>query len=79
MAIEMFSCMLSLSSFGFAGLLGHFDSCVNSTSTSTPSAAVLSSLLQSLQRIPTLIESKSRQILPLFLKFMGYSCEDFRR
>ncbi|KAM1823011.1 hypothetical protein ACFX1X_025378 [Malus domestica] len=60
------------------GLLGHFDSCVKSTSTSTPSAAVLSSLLQSLQRIPTLIESKSRQILPLFLKFMGYSCEDFR-
>lgn len=71
--------MLSFICFCFADLVDQFNSIVTSTSDSTPSAAVLSSLLQSLQRIPTIIESKSRQILPLFLKFLGYKCEDFKR
>ncbi|ONI16066.1 hypothetical protein PRUPE_3G077100 [Prunus persica] len=59
-------------------LVEGFNLCFTSKSDSTPSAAVLSSLLQSLQRIPTIIESKSRQILPLFLKFLGYNCKDFK-
>ncbi|BBG99033.1 ARM repeat superfamily protein, partial [Prunus dulcis] len=59
-------------------LVEGFNLCITSKSDSTPSAAVLSSLLQSLQRIPTIIESKSRQIIPLFLKFLGYNCKDFK-
>ncbi|XP_011045607.1 PREDICTED: U3 small nucleolar RNA-associated protein 20-like [Populus euphratica] len=45
-------------------------------SDSTPCATVLSSLLQTLQKIPSVAESRSRQIIPLFLKFLGYNNND---
>ncbi|XP_062008273.1 U3 small nucleolar RNA-associated protein 20 [Rosa rugosa] len=57
-------------------LVERFNLFVTPTSDSTPTATVLSSLLQSLQKLP-IIESKSHQILPLFLKFLGYNCENF--
>ncbi|XP_050365350.1 uncharacterized protein LOC126783867 isoform X2 [Argentina anserina] len=46
------------------------------TSDGTPPATVLSSLLQSLQKFP-IIESKCHQIAPLFMRFLGYNCENF--
>lgn len=38
----------------------------------TPAVTVATLLLQSLQRIPDVAESRSRQLIPLFLNFMGY-------
>lgn len=38
----------------------------------TPCASILSLLLQSLQKIPRVVESRSRQIIPLFFTFLGY-------
>ncbi|KAF2288911.1 hypothetical protein GH714_022744 [Hevea brasiliensis] len=57
-------------------LVERFTSFAAPTSDSTPYATVLSSLLQSLQKIPSVAESRSRQIVPLFLKFLGYNNED---
>nr|GLL39955.1 small subunit processome component 20 homolog [Ipomoea trifida] len=59
-----------------ADLIGRFCSYRCSMSDSTPSATVLSLLIQSLQRVPSVVESRSRQIIPLFLKFLGYSVDD---
>lgn len=56
-----------------------FTSFAAPTSDSTPYATVLSSLLQSLQKIPSVAESRSRQIVPLFLKFLGYNNEHLLR
>nr|CAD1819808.1 unnamed protein product [Ananas comosus var. bracteatus] len=42
----------------------------------TPCMTVTVSLLQSLQKIPEIAESRSRQLIPLFLNFMGYTDED---
>jgi len=39
---------------------------------------ILSLLLQALQKIPAVAESHSRQIVPLFLKFLGYKDENSR-
>ncbi|KAJ6777070.1 hypothetical protein OIU74_001111 [Salix koriyanagi] len=49
---------------------------VTPVSDSTPCATVLSSLLHTLQKIPSVAESHSRQIIPLFLKFLGYDNND---
>lgn len=38
----------------------------------TPCVTVVSLLLQSLQKIPDIAESRSRQLVPLFLNFLGY-------
>ncbi|TVU34273.1 hypothetical protein EJB05_16104 [Eragrostis curvula] len=38
----------------------------------TPDETIATLLLQSLQRIPDVAESRSRQLIPLFLNFMGY-------
>ncbi|CAO2170436.1 unnamed protein product [Urochloa humidicola] len=38
----------------------------------TPVETMATLLLQSLQRIPDIAESRSRHLVPLFLKFMGY-------
>ncbi|KAA0033350.1 U3 small nucleolar RNA-associated protein 20 [Cucumis melo var. makuwa] len=40
---------------------------------STPLFTLLSLVLQSLQKIPTIVESQSQRMLPLFLTFLGYS------
>lgn len=53
-------------------LIRRFDSYVNPTSDSTPGTTILSLLLQSLQKVPFVAESQSRQIVPLFLRFLGY-------
>ena len=52
---------------------------VTPVSDSTPCATVLSSLLHTLQKIPSVAESHSRQIIPLFLKFLGYDNNDLAR
>ncbi|KAF8392350.1 hypothetical protein HHK36_022692 [Tetracentron sinense] len=53
-----------------------FNSFVTPASDSTPSTTVLSLLLKSLQGIPTIAESRSRQLVPLFFKFLGYTNDD---
>uniref|UniRef100_K3XDN4 Uncharacterized protein n=1 Tax=Setaria italica TaxID=4555 RepID=K3XDN4_SETIT len=42
----------------------------------TPVETMATLLLQSLQRIPDVAESRSRHLIPLFLKFMGYEYDD---
>ncbi|CAK8567091.1 unnamed protein product [Lathyrus sativus] len=59
-----------------AGLLGCFKKFVYHESDSTPSETILTLLLQALQRIPTVIEPRSRQFIPIFLKFLGYNTLD---
>ncbi|WCJ33154.1 ARM repeat superfamily protein [Euphorbia peplus] len=59
-----------------SGLVEGFNSSVVPTSDCTPCATVLSTLLQSLQKIPSVAESRSRQIIPLFLTFLGYNNDD---
>ncbi|KAF7849855.1 hypothetical protein BT93_L0220 [Corymbia citriodora subsp. variegata] len=39
----------------------------------TPIESVFSLLIQSLQKVPTISEARSRQLVPLFLNFLGYS------
>ncbi|TYJ14812.1 hypothetical protein E1A91_A10G142700v1 [Gossypium mustelinum] len=56
-------------------LVRRFDLFVNPASDNTPGTAVLSLLLQSLQKIPSVAESRSRQIIPLFLRFLGYDSD----
>ncbi|XP_022722560.1 small subunit processome component 20 homolog isoform X3 [Durio zibethinus] len=53
-------------------LVRQFNLFVKPASYNTPGTAVLSLLLQSLQKIPSVAESRSRQIIPLFLRFLGY-------
>ncbi|XP_022999923.1 small subunit processome component 20 homolog [Cucurbita maxima] len=43
---------------------------------STPLYTLLSLVLQSLQKNSTIVESQSRQILPLFLTFLGYNIDN---
>ncbi|KAA3480361.1 small subunit processome component 20-like protein isoform X2 [Gossypium australe] len=57
-------------------LVRRFDLFVNPASDNTPGTAVLSLLLQSLQKIPSVAESRSRQIVPLFLRFLGYDSDN---
>ncbi|KAE9444963.1 hypothetical protein C3L33_23139, partial [Rhododendron williamsianum] len=45
-------------------------------SDNNPCATVLSLLIRSLQKVPGVIESHSQQLVPLFLKFMGYNLYD---
>ncbi|KAI6693975.1 hypothetical protein NL676_021685, partial [Syzygium grande] len=42
----------------------------------TPIKSVLSLLIQSLQKVPTVVEARSRQLVPLFLNFLGYSDDE---
>ncbi|XP_059666315.1 uncharacterized protein LOC132312087 [Cornus florida] len=57
-------------------LVKRFNSFVTPAPDSTPCITVLSLLIQSLQKVPTIAESHSRQIIPLFLKFLGYHSDD---
>ncbi|XP_020586518.1 small subunit processome component 20 homolog [Phalaenopsis equestris] len=43
---------------------------------STPCITVMNLLLKALQKIPQMAESHSRQLIPLFLKFLGYTDVD---
>lgn len=57
-------------------LVERFNLFVSPPSDNNPGTTVWSLLIQSLQKIPTVIESRSRQIVPLFLMFMGYNMND---
>ncbi|KAI3979780.1 hypothetical protein MKX01_013875 [Papaver californicum] len=57
-------------------LVDCFHSFVAPNSDVTPCATILSLLLQSLQKVHTIAESRSRQLVPLFLKFLGYDDGD---
>ncbi|KAG5588462.1 hypothetical protein H5410_048896 [Solanum commersonii] len=59
-------------------LNGTFRSYVCPVSDGASCATVFSLLIQCLQRIPSVAESRSRQIIPLFLKFLGYNIEDLK-
>ncbi|GAV59009.1 LOW QUALITY PROTEIN: DRIM domain-containing protein, partial [Cephalotus follicularis] len=54
-------------------LVEHFNVFVAPPSDSTPCPSVLTSLLQALQKIPSVVESRSRHVIPLFLMFLGYN------
>ncbi|KAF5740542.1 small subunit processome component 20 isoform X1 [Tripterygium wilfordii] len=56
-------------------LVQHFHLFVDPASDSTPCNTVLSLLLQTSQKISSIVESRSRQIVPLFLKFLGYKSD----
>ncbi|KAL1533475.1 small subunit processome component 20 isoform X1 [Salvia divinorum] len=58
------------------GLVGCFNSDIICVFDSTPRATILSLLIQSLQKVPSIAESHSQQIVPLFLKYLGYSVEE---
>lgn len=64
-------------------LISDFLSCFNAfvapSYDGISSANVLSLLIKSLQKVPTLVESRSRQVIPLFLKFLGYEVSDLSR
>ncbi|CAK9136502.1 unnamed protein product [Ilex paraguariensis] len=57
-------------------LVERFKLFVDPPSVSTQCADVLSYLVQSLKKVPSVSESGSRQIIPLFLKFLGYEVDD---
>ncbi|KAM7258000.1 hypothetical protein ACFE04_013741 [Oxalis oulophora] len=56
-------------------IVERFTTFVTPSSDSTPSASVLLLLLQSLQKVSFIVESQSRQIVPLFLIFLGYDSD----
>ncbi|KAG8377667.1 hypothetical protein BUALT_Bualt08G0056700 [Buddleja alternifolia] len=55
------------------GLVRCFNSDIFPVFDATPHATILSLLIQTLQKVPSLAESHSQQIVPLFLKFLGYN------
>ncbi|MED6142441.1 hypothetical protein PIB30_113678, partial [Stylosanthes scabra] len=57
-------------------LLDCFNLFVNPAYDSTPTVTILSLLLKALQKIPTVVEPRSRQLIPLFLKFLGYEIHE---
>ncbi|KAA8534172.1 hypothetical protein F0562_031635 [Nyssa sinensis] len=57
-------------------LVERFNLYVTPASDSTPCTTILCLLIQSLQNVPAITESRSRQIIPLFLKFLGYDNDD---
>ncbi|XP_047962279.1 small subunit processome component 20 homolog [Salvia hispanica] len=59
-----------------SGLVGCFNSDIVVVFDSTPRATILSLLIQSLQKVPVIAESHSQQIVPLFLKYLGYNGEE---
>ncbi|XP_073295585.1 uncharacterized protein [Primulina huaijiensis] len=61
------------------GLVGHFKSKISILFDSTPPATVLSLLIQSLHKVPSAVESDSRLIINLFLKFLGYNIDELTR
>ncbi|KAL2508708.1 ARM repeat superfamily protein [Forsythia ovata] len=60
----------------YSDLVGRFNSFVFPSFDSTPCTTVLSLLIQSLQKVPSTAESRNRQIITLFLKFLGYNVDD---
>lgn len=69
----------SVNNFPFADLFDCFSLFLAPDFDSTPCMTVVVLLLQSLQKIPDIAESRSRQLVPLFLKFLGYGADDHLR
>ncbi|CAN8326706.1 unnamed protein product [Cochlearia groenlandica] len=57
-------------------LISRFNSFLFPPSDSTPTATVVSQLLQTLQKVPSVAKSRASEILPLLLRFMGYNSEN---
>ncbi|WOG89602.1 hypothetical protein DCAR_0208840 [Daucus carota subsp. sativus] len=57
-------------------LITHFKSFLCPQSDGTPSGTILPLLIQSLQKVIDISEARTRQIIPLFLKFLGYNCDN---
>ncbi|CAE5958438.1 unnamed protein product [Arabidopsis arenosa] len=55
--------------------MDRFNSFLSPPSDSTPTAEVVSLLLQTLQNVPTVAQSRASDILPLLLEFLGYNSE----
>lgn len=60
-------------------LITHFKSFLCPQSDGTPSGTILPLLIQSLQKVIDISEARTRQIIPLFLKFLGYNCDNLVR
>lgn len=58
--------------FGIAAIFDCFNLYLAMDFDCTPVETMATLLLQSLQRIPDVAESRSRHLMPLFLNFMGY-------
>lgn len=55
---------------------GRLDSQLSEKTESTDTATLLTLLLRTIQKLPKFAEAKSRQLLPLFLAFVGQTDED---
>lgn len=55
---------------------GRLDSQLSEKTESTDTATLLSLLLRINQKLPKFAEAKSRQLLPIFLAFVGQTDED---
>jgi CBS domain containing-hemolysin-like protein len=58
--------------FGIAAIFDYFGLYLATDFDCTPVETIAALLLQSLQRIPDVAESRSLHLIPLFLNFMGY-------
>lgn len=65
--------------FGFAAIFDCFSLYLATDFDCTPLETIASLLLQSLQKIPDVAESRSRHLVPLFLNFMGYDDSSITR
>ncbi|CAL1353831.1 unnamed protein product [Linum trigynum] len=68
----------ALSAESSSDLSQRFHSFVTSASERTLGSSVLPLLLQSIKRIPCIVEARSRSIVPLFLNFLGYNDDDLK-
>ncbi|KAJ0262956.1 ARM repeat superfamily protein [Hirschfeldia incana] len=57
-------------------LIGRFNLFLSPPSNSTLTATVVTQLLQTLQKVPNVAQSRASEILPLLLKFLGYNIEN---
>lgn len=57
-------------------LITHFKSFVSAQSDGTPYGTILPLLIQSLQKVIDISESRTRHIIPLFFRFLGYNCDN---
>ncbi|RID46506.1 hypothetical protein BRARA_I03160 [Brassica rapa] len=58
------------------GLMESFNAFISPRFNGTPTADVVSLLLKTLQKVPSVAQSHTSDILPLLLKFMGYKTEN---
>ncbi|KAG5385531.1 hypothetical protein IGI04_037001 [Brassica rapa subsp. trilocularis] len=58
------------------GLMESFNAFISPPFNGTPTADVVSLLLKTLQKVPSVAQSHTSDILPLLLKFMGYNSEN---